>query len=466
MSGYDGPQIFYADQNQAGAMPNVVNPMQVLSEGLSRFKKFLREWQTNQSYIYRDQLKDNVANTNYVLEVDFDDINNFDSILSHQLRSKPSEFHPIFEKAVKEVYASLANIPIETIPDFQVEVFSYENPRLLRELNATYLNQMVTVSGIVVNANKSQVRAKKLTVKCKGCGDRRNIDLPPGISYLSIPRMCQAPRDNGALRDPNEKCPMDCYAIVPEESILIDQQTLKLQELPEAVPTGEIPRTFQICLDRVLVNKIAPGTRVTLTGIYSVVEQNVLSAKSSGNSLKLPYIQVLGYKPETNSGRGFNKLFSNEEEEKIRTLSRDPEIYEKVSRSIASSIYGSQDIKKALSLLLFGGSRKVLPDKTRLRGDINILLIGDPSTAKSQFLKFIERVAPIAIYTSGKGSSAAGLTASIIKDFQTGEFQLEGGAMVLADGGIVCIDEFDKVFFWVKTILNIYVKKRWDPKTE
>jgi DNA replication licensing factor MCM5 len=238
---------------------------------------------------------------------------------------------------------------------------------------------------------------------------------------------------------------VDCYVIIPEESTLVDQQSLKLQELPETVPTGEIPRTFQICVDRVLVNKIAPGTRITLTGIYSVVEQKVLSAKANAASLKIPYIQVLGYKPETNSGRGFNKLFTNEEEEKIRTLSRDPEIYDKISRSIASAIYGSQDIKKALSLLLFGGSRKVLPDKTKLRGDINILLIGDPSTAKSQFLKFIERVAPIAIYTSGKGSSAAGLTASILKDFRTGEFQLEGGAMVLADGGIVCIDEFDKV---------------------
>lgn len=112
---------------------------------------------------------------------------------------------------------------------------------------------------------------------------------------------------------------------------------------------------------------------------------------------------------------------------------------------MAKAIYGSDDIKKALLCLLFGGSAKTLPDKTRLRGDINILLIGDPSTAKSQFLKFVERVAPICIYTSGKGSSAAGLTASIIKDKGTNEFQLEGGAMVLADGGVVCIDEFDKM---------------------
>ena len=135
---------------------------------------------------------------------------------------------------------------------------------------------------------------------------------------------------------------------------------------------------------------------------------------------------------------------TQEDEERIINMSKDPHIYNKISKSIASSIFGSDDIKKAVACLLFGGSPKRLPDGMRLRGDINVLLLGDPSTAKSQFLKFVERVAPISVYTSGKGSSAAGLTASIIKD-PSGEFQLEGGAMVLADGGVVCIDEFDKM---------------------
>ena len=136
---------------------------------------------------------------------------------------------------------------------------------------------------------------------------------------------------------------------------------------------------------------------------------------------------------------------TGEDEEKITTLSRDPDVYEKISKSIASAIYGHPDIKKAVACLLFGGSPKKLPDGMRLRGDINVLLLGDPSVAKSQFLKFTERVAPIAVYTSGKGASAAGLTAAVIKDPVTREFQLEGGAMVLADGGVVCIDEFDKM---------------------
>lgn len=135
---------------------------------------------------------------------------------------------------------------------------------------------------------------------------------------------------------------------------------------------------------------------------------------------------------------------TEEDVEKFEVMRRDPEIYDKLGRSIAPAIFGHPDIKKAIACQLFGGCPKKLPDGMRLRGDINVLLLGDPSVAKSQFLKFVDRVAPISVYTSGKGSSAAGLTASVIRD-PSGDFQLEGGAMVLADGGIVCIDEFDKM---------------------
>ena len=165
--------------------------------------------------------------------------------------------------------------------------------------------------------------------------------------------------------------------------------------------------------------------------------------------MQVSYIRVLGIQSEVNKD-GINTTgfalpnITAEDEEKFTNMSRDPQIFEKISKSVASAIFGHKDIKKAIACLLFGGSPKRLPDGMRLRGDINVLLLGDPSTAKSQFLKFVERVAPISVYTSGKGSSAAGLTASVLKD-ANGEFQLEGGAMVLADGGVVCIDEFDKM---------------------
>lgn len=139
------------------------------------------------------------------------------------------------------------------------------------------------------------------------------------------------------------------------------------------------------------------------------------------------------------------KNFTEEEKLEFESLAKDPKIYEKIANNVAPSLFGHPDVKKAIACLMFGGTRKTLPDRLKLRGDINVLLIGDPSTGKSQFLKFVERTAPIAIYTSGKGLSAAGLTASITKDPSSGEFQIEGGAMVIGDGGIVCIDEFDKM---------------------
>merc|ERR550534_2228869 len=161
----------------------------------------------------------------------------------------------------------------------------------------------------------------------------------------------------------------------------------------------------------------------------------------------MPYLRVVGIQVETEgSGRtSSNVVFTGEEEERFRRMAAEPRIYDRITKSIAPSIYGSDDIKKSIACLLFGGSRKRLPDGLTRRGDINVLLLGDPGTAKSQLLKFVERVSPVSVYTSGKGSSAAGLTASVMRDPSTRNFVLEGGAMVLADGGVVCIDEFDKM---------------------
>jgi DNA replication licensing factor MCM5 len=196
------------------------------------------------------------------------------------------------------------------------------------------------------------------------------------------------------------------------------------------------------------VNKVSPGNRVYITGIYTVNENMNMKVKqntSISDYNNKPYIKVIGIQPENiKSGKTIYN-FTPEDEQTYLNMSKDPKIYDKISKSIASSIYGNEDIKKAIACLLFSGCRKKIQEGVYLRGDIHVLLLGDPSTGKSQFLKFAERVAPISVYTSGKGSSAAGLTASIIKDPSSGEFQLEGGAMVLSDGGIVCIDEFDKM---------------------
>lgn len=164
------------------------------------------------------------------------------------------------------------------------------------------------------------------------------------------------------------------------------------------------------------------------------------------SGIRAPYLRVVGISVETEGpGRAGNIPYTADDEQLFRHLASSPNIFERIANSIAPSIFGSTDIKKAIACLLFGGSRKLMPDGLTRRGDINILLLGDPGTAKSQLLKFVENVSPIGVYTSGKGSSAAGLTASVIRDPTSRNFVMEGGAMVLADGGVVCIDEFDKM---------------------
>jgi DNA replication licensing factor MCM5 len=235
---------------------------------------------------------------------------------------------------------------------------------------------------------------------------------------------------------------------MPDKSDFMDQQRLKLQEAPELIPTGEMPRSLVLIVDRELTDKVTPGNRVKVVAILGIHSREAGGGNERVNS---SYLRVIGLQSEQNRDvnsqvAGFAMPnITQDDEEQIVKMSKDPSLYKKLTSSIASAIYGHDDIKKAICCLLFGGSPKRLPDGMRLRGDINVLLLGDPSVAKSQFLKFVERVAPISVYTSGKGSSAAGLTAAVIKDAATGDFQLEGGAMVLADGGVVCIDEFDKM---------------------
>jgi DNA replication licensing factor MCM5 len=226
---------------------------------------------------------------------------------------------------------------------------------------------------------------------------------------------------------------------VPDECDIVDQQTLKLQEAPEAVPTGEMPRSILMAVDRALCDRASPGTRVSVLAIptlFQAASTGSGGASNSSKSVKSVYLRVVGL--DRDSGSGGRASFTPREEEAFRLLARRADIYDILYRSIAPSISGSYtiDIKKALACQLFSGSRKKLPDGMKLRGDINILLLGDPSMAKSQFLKYVTRIAPVGIYTSGKGSSAAGLTASVVKD-QKGEFYLEGGALVLGDGGYV-----------------------------
>ncbi|KAK9149833.1 hypothetical protein Scep_008590 [Stephania cephalantha] len=450
MSGWDEGAVFYSDQAQfprGGGGDADQASAATRHSVLRKFKEFIRSFETKQNvFHYRESL---VHNPKFLL-VDMDDLNSFDSDLPSLLRSSPADYLPLFETAAAEVLASLksrvdagmSEMEEPTVGEVQIFLTSKEDSTSMRSLGAQCISKLVKISGITIAASRTKAKATYVTLMCKNCQNIKIVPCRPGLGGAIVPRSCDHVPQIGI----EKACPMDPWIIVPDKSKYVDQQTLKLQENPEDVPTGELPRNMLLSVDRHLVQTIVPGTRLTIMGIYSIYQaSNSAAANKGAVAIRQPYIRVVGIE-ETNeaSSRG-PAAFTAEEVEEFRKFASEPNSYKTICSKIAPSIFGHDDVKKAVACLLFGGSRKELPDGVRLRGDINVLLLGDPSTAKSQFLKFVEKTAPIAVYTSGKGSSAAGLTASVIRDSSTREFYLEGGAMVLADGGVVCIDEFDKM---------------------
>lgn len=346
--------------------------------------------------------------------------------MADKLYKHPSEYIPLFEDAAQEVADEVTRPRPEgeqQVNSIQVMLTSQGNPLLLRDIKSEFISKLVKVPGIVIAVSNIRAKATKISLQCRSCTEIiPNLNINPGLEGFLLPRKCNSDQTGRTM-----KCPMDPYFIIPDKCQCVDFQVLKLQEAPEAVPHGEMPRHLQLYCDRYLCEKVVPGNRITVTGIYSIKK----IAKSSANNrtiadsksnvgIRAPYLRVVGIRVETEgSGRTATIPFTDEEETSFRNLASSPQIYERIAKSIAPSIYGYDDIKKAIACLLFSGSRKLLPDGLTRRGDLNVLLLGDPGTAKSQLLKFVEKCSPIGVYTSGKGSSAAGLTASVVRDPST-----------------------------------------------
>ncbi|KAL2176331.1 MCM2/3/5 family-domain-containing protein [Thermothelomyces heterothallicus CBS 202.75] len=410
----------------------------------SLLESFILDFRLDNVFVYRDQLRENALLKKYYCDVNIGDLIKFNEEIAHRLVTEPAEIIPLFEAALKRcthriVYPHEPNVKL---PDHQLLLHSNAEDVSIRNLDSLTISRLVRVPGIVIGASVMSSKATELHIQCRTCDHTQDIPVLGGFSSVSLPRQCGRYRAPG---DPTEKCPLDPYFVVHEKSKFVDQQIIKLQEAPDQVPVGELPRHVLVSADRYLTNRVVPGSRCVIMGIFSIYQSK--GSKNSGGAvaIRTPYLRATGIQTDIDQTAKGQAVFSEEEEQEFLELSRRPDLYNIMTDCIAPSIYGNRDIKKAILCLLLGGSKKILPDGMKLRGDINVLLLGDPGTAKSQLLKFVEKVAPIAIYTSGKGSSAAGLTASVQRDQSTREFYLEGGAMVLADGGVVCIDEFDKM---------------------
>ncbi len=297
----------------------------------------------------------------------------------------------------------------------------------IRNIRSDDINTFVSVEGILRKTTEVRPRIVNAAFRCPG-----------GHFTYKEQKYGKFIEPDGCATD---GCSFKKLELMPKRSRFVDSQKLRIQESPEGLRGGEQPQTLDVDVTDDLSGKVAPGDRVIINGILRSMQRIVKGEKSTVFDIFL----------ECNSIEIAEKEFEEVEideksEDEIRTLSRDPMIYRMITNSIAPTIYGSEDVKQAIALQLFGGIAKEMPDGTHLRGDIHVLLIGDPGIAKSQLLRYVVKLSPRAIYTSGQSSTAAGLTATAVKDeFGEGRWTLEAGALVLADMGVAAVDEMDKM---------------------
>ncbi|KAI9498256.1 MCM2/3/5 family-domain-containing protein [Zychaea mexicana] len=382
--------------------------------------------------------------------------------LYDQLVKYPQEVIPLMDHTIKAYYLELYPDTDETVEQIKIRPFNLESSVNMRELDPQNVDQLVTIKGLMIRSSPIIPDMKEAFFRCLSCEQTMTVQVDRG--RIMEPTRC-----------PRESCASEnTMSLVHNRCVFADKQVCRLQETPDVVPDGQTPQTVSLCMYDELVDVSKPGDRLEITGVFRSVPVRVNPRQRTIRALFRTYLDVVHVKrtdgkrlqldralrtelgPEVYDETDEIETVNVNDEQDILEIASSPTLYDRLSRSLAPSIYELEDVKKGVLLQLFGGTQKVFQrsGSPRFRGEINVLLVGDPGTSKSQLLQYVHKISPRGVYTSGKGSSAVGLTAYITRDPDTRQLVLESGALVLSDGGVCCIDEFDKMSDATRSVLH------------
>ncbi len=398
------------------------------------FEDFYRLFQDKPGvFKYQDQINKIIDEGGNTLTILYEDLLSFDPQIAEMLKNDPES---LLEDAI-DAYKNVIKLQSGKLTNqkYFVRITTKDEKSPLgipiRGLRSKNIDRLVWFKGILVRISTVRPKLIIAVYECILCGAA--INIPQLTSKVRWPKFCI-----------NKRCKAKAHSdfrLISKNSQFIDWQSITIQEVPEDLPPGRIPRSVQAILTYDLVDTIKPGDRINAMGVFkSVLAQSI---KGLNSTLFKTYIDVNFIDPEDKSDEFID--ISKEDIKTIKKLSKEPMIQKKIARSISPTIFGRDDLKMACALSIFGGTRKPRLGGSFKRGDIHVLFVGDPGTGKSEILKSAVDISPRGLYTSGKGSSGVGLTAAVIKDTETGQMNLEAGAVVLANGGIAAIDEFDKM---------------------
>lgn len=395
--------------------------------------------------VYASEIRKMLSTGTQRLRVSLDDLREFDRELWRGCLNSPADFLPPLTQAVREAAETMRD-PDNSLLESEDIVVGFSGTfgaHLLspRTLKAPFLGKLVCVEGIVTRCTVVRPKVRK-TVHY---GPRTNEFFyreyrDQTTSFDPMPTTTTYPTEDTQGNPLVVEYGLSQYR---------DHQMVSIQEMPERAPPGQLPRGIDVVMDDDLVDTVKPGDRVQVVGVYRSVGGVNAGNQGAGGSGSAFRALLIGNNSVLLSSKGSSASsladITDQDIRAINQLSKRPDIFHLLSQSLAPSIYGFAYIKQAVLLQLLGGTEVNLPNGSHIRGDINVLMVGDPSTAKSQMLRFVLGTASLAIATTGRGSTGVGLTAAVTTDKDTGERRLEAGAMVMADRGIVCVDEFDKM---------------------